>query len=267
MALHHPKLFSLPLGIANPIKVDPAVLQRVQEQAPPKTQLFEASFDVGTNVRERTYCIEQTGIEPSAKRPLVEFFEQLASSYFCLSPHGNGIDCYRTWQALYLRTVPIVTRSALTEQHPELPLIVLDDWSELPLDRVLTRALRTDLGRLGSGDDQPRPRARARSGRRSGASTNLPLLPLSDFRRFVPRRAVSAWRAVRPKEQSWSQRQLALKAEHDLRNRGCSRDAIVLRDGLRLRIHPESRLGFEHFCFESRVGTDCASATILRTIR
>jgi hypothetical protein len=130
VALHHPKLFSLPLGIANPIKVDPAVLKRVQEQAPPKTHLFEASFDVGTNVRERTYCIEQTGVEPSGKRPLVEFFEQLASSYFCLSPHGNGIDCYRTWQALYLRTVPIVTRSALTEQRPELPLIVLDDWSD-----------------------------------------------------------------------------------------------------------------------------------------
>ena len=130
VALSHPKLHSIPLGIANPIKVDPAILISVQEQAPAKTQLFEASFDVGTNVAARTYCIEQTGIAPSEKRPLREFFEALASSYFCLSPQGNGIDCYRTWQALYLRTVPIVTRSLLTEEFPELPLIVLDDWSE-----------------------------------------------------------------------------------------------------------------------------------------
>ncbi len=91
---------------------------------------FEASFDIRTNIKERRYCIEQTCIEPSAKRPLPEYFEQLASAYFCISPHGNGVDCYRTWQALYLRTIPVVTRSVLTEQHPDLPMIVLDDWSE-----------------------------------------------------------------------------------------------------------------------------------------
>jgi putative hemolysin len=130
VALDHPKLISIPLGIANPIKVDPAILTSAQAERPPKTQLFEASFDIGTNAAERTYCLEQTGVALAEKQVLPEFFRRLASSYFCLSPNGNGIDCYRTWQALYLRTVPIVTRSLLTEQHPELPLIVLDDWSE-----------------------------------------------------------------------------------------------------------------------------------------
>ena len=126
----HPKLSPLPLGIGNPLKCDPALLKWAQEQAFPKTHLFEASFGITTNVKERTYCIEQTGIQPSGKRPVAEFFEQVASAFFCLSPRGNGIDCYRTWQALYLRTVPVVTRSLLSERRPELPLVVLDDWSE-----------------------------------------------------------------------------------------------------------------------------------------
>ena len=128
--LRHPKLFSIPLGVGNPVKCDIGALKRVQQQAPLKTRLLEASFEVSTNPKERSYCIEQTGIEPAAKLPWPEYFEQLGSAYFCISPNGNGIDCYRTWQALYLRTIPVVTRSILTEQHPGLPMIVLDDWSE-----------------------------------------------------------------------------------------------------------------------------------------
>jgi hypothetical protein len=113
--LQHPKLFSIPLGVGNPIKCNLDALTSVQARRPAKTQLFEASFETWTNPRERTYCIEQTDIVPSAKVPQPEFFERLASSYFCISPNGNGVDCYRTWQALYLRTIPIVTRSVLTE--------------------------------------------------------------------------------------------------------------------------------------------------------
>ena len=171
--LEHPKLFSIPLGVGNPIKCDPEELRRVQENPPPRTALFEASFETWTNPRERTYCIEQTGIEPAAKVSQPKFFRRLAAAYFCISPNGNGVDCYRTWQALYLRTIPIVTRSPLTEQHTDLPWIVLDDWSQfrsieftpelyartigdwdpasISLDRYLER-VHTALARLGHTD-------------------------------------------------------------------------------------------------------------------
>jgi len=129
-ALRHPKLFSFPLGVGNHVKCKGEVLKQVQQQRIAKSRLFEASFDVRTNTSERRYCIEQTGIEPEPKRPAAEYYERLASSYFCLSPNGNGVDCYRTWQALSLRTIPVVTRSLLTEQHPDLPMIVLEDWAQ-----------------------------------------------------------------------------------------------------------------------------------------
>jgi hypothetical protein len=128
--LRHPKLFSIPVGVGNPIKCDISALARVRAEGTPKAHLFEASFDVRTNLAERLYCIEQTGIEPEPKRGWTEYFTRLASSYFCISPAGNGVDCYRTWQALYLGAVPVVTRSVLTDQHPDLPMLVLDDWSE-----------------------------------------------------------------------------------------------------------------------------------------
>jgi hypothetical protein len=146
-ALRHPKLVPLALGIGNPIKCDPLLLERLRREPPPRTRLVEASFDVSTNPVERRYCIEQTGIQPSPKLPPADYFERLASTYFCISPNGNGIDCYRTWQALYLGTVPIVTRSLLTEHHRDLPLVVLDDWSEfrsLELSPELYASIRRD---------------------------------------------------------------------------------------------------------------------------
>lgn len=45
--------------------------------------------------------------------------------------------------------------------------------------------------------------------------------------------------------------QWRLKLPYEERNRGAAPDEIALRDGLRLRIHPDSRSTFEQFCFAS----------------
>jgi hypothetical protein len=131
-ASRHPKLHALPLGIANPRwrHGDGAKLAQVQSKSPAKTNLFDASYDVSTFPAVREYCRAQTEIEPSPRRAFGEYLHALASSYFCIAPRGNGIDTHRAWEALYLRTIPIVTRSVTSEQHPEIPMIVLDDWAD-----------------------------------------------------------------------------------------------------------------------------------------
>src|SRR5262245_55396633 len=42
-----------------------------------------------------------------------------------------------------------------------------------------------------------------------------------------------------------------LQSEHERRNAAIAEGEIVLRDGLTLKIHPESREPFEHFCYRS----------------
>lgn len=127
-----PRLRAIPAGIANPHwpHGDQEILGRVLGSAGRKSRLFDVSYSLTTNVDERTRCAEQTGLRPTAPRRYEEYLHELARSYFCISPRGNGVDCHRTWEALYLRTIPIVTRSILTDQHPDLPMIVLDDWSQ-----------------------------------------------------------------------------------------------------------------------------------------
>jgi hypothetical protein len=52
---------------------------------------------------------------------------------FVASPPGNGLDCHRTWEAMYLGCVPIVLRSHMTQNYEllELPVWVVDSFEEL----------------------------------------------------------------------------------------------------------------------------------------
>jgi hypothetical protein len=48
-----------------------------------------------------------------------------------LSPPGNGNDCHRTWEALYLGAIPIIQKGTLARSiSSRLPILVLDDLRE-----------------------------------------------------------------------------------------------------------------------------------------
>jgi len=70
------------------------------------------------------------------------------------------------------------------------------------------------------------------------------------IRQLVPPALVSLLkRAARNPSELWTPEQAALKASHEILNTGCPADAMIVRDGIRIGLHPESRWGFEHFCF------------------
>jgi hypothetical protein len=145
--LRHPKLVPIPLGIANPgwAHGDPALLREAQ-RVRDKSELVDVSFSVETNPLERRRCLELTGLAPTPRLPYPKYLKRLARSYFCVSPSGYGVDAHRTWEALYVRTVPIVTRSALTDAHPDLPMVVLDDWADFASLELTPELYRGVLG-------------------------------------------------------------------------------------------------------------------------
>jgi hypothetical protein len=52
---------------------------------------------------------------------------------FEVSPQGNGLDCFRTWEALVLGVIPIVKTSHLDPLYEDeaLPVVVVNDWNEI----------------------------------------------------------------------------------------------------------------------------------------
>ena len=53
---------------------------------------------------------------------------------FIISPHGNGLDCHRTWEALALGCYPIIKSSPLDCMFEGLPVIIVNNWNEVTPD-------------------------------------------------------------------------------------------------------------------------------------
>ena len=94
------------------------------------------SFSISTNLAERSTALE---LASSFSKINLRFFQgsvadyhqELLASRYVLSPPGNGFDCHRTWEAIYLGCIPIVKRAFWPFNHLALPVLVLEDWSEV----------------------------------------------------------------------------------------------------------------------------------------
>ncbi len=58
-------------------------------------------------------------------------WRRYASFPFVLSLAGNGLDCHRTWEALYLGSIVITKTSPLDPLFEGLPVVVIEDLEEL----------------------------------------------------------------------------------------------------------------------------------------
>ena len=94
------------------------------------------SFNDHTNPTERKAArdvalslpgvyVVPSGVSPRSYRELVR------RSSFVLSPPGNGPDCHRTWEALYLGATPIVKSTHWPFKNIDLPVVTVDSWDRL----------------------------------------------------------------------------------------------------------------------------------------
>jgi hypothetical protein len=63
---------------------------------------------------------------------------RLSQYNFCICPEGNGFDTHRLWEALYVKTVPIVIQSEFTKilQKNNVPLVILNTWDDLNVSNL-----------------------------------------------------------------------------------------------------------------------------------
>ncbi len=143
----HPKLFAIPIGFANrywsyqgPWHGNPEVYkQAVRDGAffsNKKTdKLVYVNFARGTNPTARdvayNYLSKQNFVYLAHNKAHLDYLREMATYRFVASPLGNGIDCHRTWEALAVGTIPIVQSSSINELYNGLPVIIIDDWSQV----------------------------------------------------------------------------------------------------------------------------------------
>jgi hypothetical protein len=72
----------------------------------------------------------------SKKTDFKTYISELNESFFCLSPNGNGIDCHKTWESIYLKTIPVVTESINIEFYKNYPIYVIKNWESFNVEKL-----------------------------------------------------------------------------------------------------------------------------------
>ena len=98
----------------------------------------------------RVFCDLETALVSQARRQAVaalrncdhvdfqskrvsqyEIWRRYASYPFVVSAAGNGLDCHRTWELLYLGSIVITKKSPLDPLFEGFPVVTVDDWNEV----------------------------------------------------------------------------------------------------------------------------------------
>jgi len=133
----HPKMRILPIGIANSMwdhgKVENLMIGPIK-----KTQNVYFNFNIYTNREKREPCYNAFNdqYEFLPMLPFAENVKRLAQYKWCICPEGHGVDTHRLWEAMYLRSIPIVLKSPFIDAlmhytEGELPIYVIDSWTDL----------------------------------------------------------------------------------------------------------------------------------------
>jgi len=70
--------------------------------------------------------------------PLEQYLDDTANSMFTIAPEGNGYDCYRTYEAIQLDTIPILSITNFSENLAklQLPILRCGDYYQITQDNL-----------------------------------------------------------------------------------------------------------------------------------
>lgn len=158
-AITHPKITKIPIGMDYHTFRNYGITPQQQEEyimnlfnhTPPFWQRtpvcygnFQFSYRGSKFGYDRVDAMDKISRDLIAYEPSYAAKDQCYSHQctfsFVISPHGNGLDCHRTWEALCLGCIPIVKTSALDGLWEQLPVLIVKDWSDIT-DDLLTRTI------------------------------------------------------------------------------------------------------------------------------
>lgn len=70
------------------------------------------------------------------------YLQSIYNHRFVVCPEGNGMDTHRTWECLYLGTIPIEKRNNNNLQYTDLPISFVNSWDEITPDFLMSEYIR-----------------------------------------------------------------------------------------------------------------------------
>jgi hypothetical protein len=135
----HDKLRMIPIGIANS-QWEHGIQNFNKNINIEKSKDVYFNFKIETNYDKRMNCYETLRTKVNWLNNVTprEHIERLAEYKFCICPEGNGCDTHRLWEALYLRTVPILLKSEYSQilAKYNIPMVILESWNDLNVENL-----------------------------------------------------------------------------------------------------------------------------------
>jgi hypothetical protein len=139
------RLESLPIGLENSIwyshiEKPKKILNKLNENKNIHNLVY-MNHNISTNEQERIVPFEVLNdkkfVTTEIRSNGIDFENYINKIYnhkFVISPEGNGIDCHRTWETLYLKSIPIQKKNINNQYYTDLPICFVDDWEEITED-------------------------------------------------------------------------------------------------------------------------------------
>ena len=148
--IDHPKLTSLPIGIANsmwPHGQKESINYLINLPTTKKVDKVYVNINVGTNVSHRAIVMNSLNMirdichfSPPNKQHNI-YLEEMSKFKWVASPKGNGVDCHRLWEAMYAGCIALVDDSvnARSFKAMGLPIILIGTkegrtWGEMSIE-------------------------------------------------------------------------------------------------------------------------------------
>ena len=150
VSFSHPKLTAIPLGMQNRHwrkyehpQSNIKTLAKIAAEDIEKSGGALLSFSIDTNAAVRKPVLDLfknskfvTNRQFNQTNRLddefvSEYFREIKRHKFVICPRGNGFDCHRNWESLYLGSFPIVQNHVSYDQFRDFPIWFIDDWKEV----------------------------------------------------------------------------------------------------------------------------------------
>jgi len=136
MSIQSPKTVPIPIGLENKYWGRTKIDLIKKNSSNKKENLVYLNFSLNTHP-VRSIIMDrllQKGFKKNVNLPWDQYIEELSKYKFCISPRGNGIDCHRIWECLYLGVIPIVIKTIHLEIFSDLPILFIHSYDCISIE-------------------------------------------------------------------------------------------------------------------------------------
>lgn len=125
------KMVGIPIGLENSQwkGYDHSICKKYKNNIKEKLLYFNFSLNTNTERANIENSLYKNGFTKNESKDWENYIKEISTHKFAVSPEGNGIDCHRVWECIYVGCIPIIKKnSVMFEFFNDLPILWVPDF-------------------------------------------------------------------------------------------------------------------------------------------